>query len=672
MQKRMTIPLAVLAAFLLVAGCASGKAPAAVGTPGTEGAPAAVAPASTEPSKPAGEASKSVEKDAKAAPAPADAAGSVREDDVTSDTYAFMEPETGPGAATATDGARSAPVSGSTAGTARSPAASAAKTPPVASGLRAGFSDDNAQYNYFVHFLEEFAKVRHHDLPIGERITLVVRDANGKPVSGARVTVSLRGRTLDSGRSYSNGYYRIYPDAWGQDAKAAAFDVRVEAQAGKSAAVQASVASLIVQREGPRTVELKLDKPRSVAEPLPVDILFVMDTTGSMGEEIERLRSTIEIIYANIGTMKPKPAVRFGLVLYRDVEDEYVTKVVDFTSDLDAFQRILDGVDADGGGDTPEDLQSALDDAIHNVSWNGDGIKLAFVVTDADAQLDYAGKYNFTYGGGVRLAQPVTKSKPWKGREYTYADAARDAKAMAVKIYTIGTGGLPIEGEYLLRQLAQYTDARYIFLTYGEAGEAQGGREGSVSHHTGTNFTTDKLEAVVMRFVKEEMAFQSDTPLETGEDYFDAKKVEDENREKTLELLFTDALKNLVDYSTYRIGPDTPCAVLPVTTSDQTIATTAEYFGERVLLTASGAKLWKIVDRKNLQAIADEIELQLSGLFDESQAAKVGELLGAEILVVGNVYKRGGTYELFLKLVRVQTAEVLAVSRAKIDEKLGL
>ncbi len=79
-------------------------------------------------------------------------------------------------------------------------------------------------------------------------------------------------------------------------------------------------------------------------------------------------------------------------------------------------------------------------------------------------------------------------------------------------------------GEFILRQISQYTQGRYIFLTYGERGESEGGKEGSVSHHTGANFQTDKLESIIIRFAKEELAYLTDQPLEEGEAYFDAKK----------------------------------------------------------------------------------------------------------------------------------------------------
>ncbi len=508
---------------------------------------------------------------------------------------------------------------------------------PSASGLKAGYSDDNAQFNYFVDFLRKYAEVGHYDYDVSERITVRVLDSAGKPVANAKVTVSAGGERLVSGLTYSDGGYRFYPAALG----ARSGDFSVRAEAGRL------TASASAPRDGARVVEARLQGPRTVVEPIPLDVLFVMDTTGSMGEEIERLKATMEIIYENLVGLKPRPLVRFGLVLYKDRGDEYVTEIVPFTDDLDAFRARLDPVQADGGGDGPEDLESALDDAVNRMDWNDDGLRLAFVVTDAEAHLDY-------------------------GREYTYVRAANDARARAIKLYTIGTGGLPLEGEYLLRQIAQLTDARYIFLTYGERDESGGGVEGSVSHHTGSNFQTDKLEAIIIRFVKEEVSNLSDSPLAAGEDYFSARKVDDESRDQTLGKLFADAVGNLADYSTYRVLPETPCVLLPVSAMGDGLGPTAEYFGERLAMASAESKRWTPVERKDMQRILDELELQLSGLVDEGSAARVGELMGADLLVIPTLYKRADKYELFLKLVRVSTAEVLAVARAKIDLDLGL
>jgi len=337
------------------------------------------------------------------------------------------------------------------------------------------------------------------------------------------------------------------------------------------------------------------------------------------------------------------------MVLYKDVNDEYVTKTVPFTSDLPAFQRELDKVTASGGGDTPEDLQAALLDAMQVMRWNPNGIRLAFVITDAESHLDY-------------------------GQTYTYIKAATEARQRAIKIHTIGTGGLPLAGEYQLRQLSQLTDARYIFLTYGERGESDGGKPGSVSHHTGDNYQTDKLEAIIIRFVKEEVAWLSEIPPHIDNDYFQADSLADETRDETLTKLFDQAVSNLLDYSSYRISAATTCAVLPIVVADgsSSLMATAEYFSARLLLSAGGSRRFRLVERDRLQDILKELELQLSGLFDEATIGRLGEFLGAELLISGTLYRRADSYELFLRLVRVSTAEVLAITRAVLDPKLGL
>lgn len=511
-------------------------------------------------------------------------------------------------------------------------------TPPSASGLKAGFSDDNEQFNYFVEFLAKYEDVEHYPYDISERIGVTVLDSAGKSVPNALVTVRAGASIRARGLTYANGEFRFYPSAFGTQDQS--FTVSVQAGSAKAEAT--------VGRDGPRSVQIKLQSSRGIPQPVPLDVLFVMDTTGSMGEEIERLRDTIAIIYANLNALKPRPVVRFGLVLYKDRGDSYITETHAFTEDLDAFQKILDRVYASGGGDGPEDLETALDDAVNKMDWNKDGIRLGFVVTDAEAHLDY-------------------------GRDYTYIDAANTAREKAIKLYTIGTGGLPLEGEYLLRQVAQLTSARYIFLTYGESGESSGGATGSVSHHTGENFATDKLEAIIIRFVKDEVAFLSDTPPVIDQSYFTAEKIDSETRDATLDKLFAEAIGNLADYSTFRVDPATAGAVIPVVAGSDGLASTAEYFTERLNLAAAAEpRRFKLVERVSLQSILEELELQLSGLVDEAQAAKVGKLMGAQVLITGTLYKREERYELFLKLVRVATAEVLAVTRAKIDLDLGL
>jgi len=146
------------------------------------------------------------------------------------------------------------------------------------------------------------------------------------------------------------------------------------------------IASLILSPTAfAKDVVKKTTKPR-------IEVCFVLDTTGSMGGLIEGAKQKIWSIANDIATAKPAPDIRFGLVAYRDRGDEYVVKTFDLTNDLDAVYSQLHSFQAAGGGDTPESVDEALDEAVRNVSWstNRSVLKLIFLVGDAPPHMDYA------------------------------------------------------------------------------------------------------------------------------------------------------------------------------------------------------------------------------------------------------------------------------------------
>ena len=66
-----------------------------------------------------------------------------------------------------------------------------------------------------------------------------------------------------------------------------------------------------------------------------------------------------------------------------------------------------------------------------------------------------------------------------------------------------------------------------------------------------------------------------------------------------------------------------------------------------------------VVERQQLQAILDELELGHSGMADPKAAAKVGKLLGAEWMVLGSYFELMGTLRIDARLVQVETGEIL-------------
>ncbi len=513
--------------------------------------------------------------------------------------------------------------------------------PPKSGGLKAGFADDNQQFNYFLNFLNQYrSSVHSYSYDISERIHLTLEDKDGKSLPNVNIKIydQKESRLLDEGKTYADGSYFFYPSEVAAEDKTFFVGYTMDGL----------YQTILINRTGPRKVGIKTDKARDLRPGVPVDIVFILDTTGSMGEEIKRLIATIDLIHMNLSALSSKAQIRFGMVLYRDKDDKYRTKVVPLTADIDEFRAALEQVGAGGGGDTPEDLQTALHKAMRGVDWNEDGLRLGFVITDASPHLDY-------------------------GQRYTYISAALEAKQKGIKLFTVGTGGLGLRGEYVLRQISQLTYAKYLFLTYGnETGENAGGVTGSVSHHTGSNYQTDKLEAIIMRLAKEEISNFTDEPLEIDEGFFEAEKVDHESREETLAKLFKEAVSNLIDYSTIKIEKSRRLGVLPIHARTKNSDLTAEYFQEQVQLSVAQNNQFILIARKDLQAILEEQKLQISGLLTEAQTTRIGELLGAELLLAGELYEKPDSYNLFLKLLRVETAEILAVTKIIVDKDLGL
>src|SRR5260370_558808 len=123
-----------------------------------------------------------------------------------------------------------------------------------------------------------------------------------------------------------------------------------------------------------------------------IEVVFCLDTTGSMGGLIDGAKQKIWAICNQIAGGKPTPDLKVGLVAFRDKGDEYITKVIDLSDDLDAIHAHLKTFVAAGGGDLPESVNQALDDSVNKVKWSTDKktLRIIFLVGDAPPHMDYA------------------------------------------------------------------------------------------------------------------------------------------------------------------------------------------------------------------------------------------------------------------------------------------
>jgi Mg-chelatase subunit ChlD len=124
-----------------------------------------------------------------------------------------------------------------------------------------------------------------------------------------------------------------------------------------------------------------------------LEMVFVLDTTGSMGGLIDGAKQRIWGIINEVMQTPAHPSVRVGLVAYRDHGDQYVTQVLPLTNDLDKVYTTLMDYRAEGGGDGPEDVRQALADGVARAGWakhSTSNVQIVFLVGDAPPHDDYS------------------------------------------------------------------------------------------------------------------------------------------------------------------------------------------------------------------------------------------------------------------------------------------
>jgi hypothetical protein len=247
----------------------------------------------------------------------------------------------------------------------------------------------------------------------------------------------------------------------------------------------------------------------------------------------------------------------------------------------------------------------------------------------------------------------------------------QEAAERGIKIATIGASGLNRAGELVWRQIAQYTMSPFVFLTYGERGDSEGGPS-SVSHHVGSNWVAENLDAIVVRMVKVELAHYAPRGARARQDYFTAIYRPGSDRGDVLQQLFQRSAGQLIDYAVERIGDRVPTLVLPTRPRATRLGRAARRLQRRLELSISRRREFRLVERRGLPTVIRAQSAQLAARYDSARAVALGKLLPARFAVLSEVAPgaaRGGV-EMLVKLVRLQTGEVVSLSLLRIDGRL--
>jgi hypothetical protein len=304
---------------------------------------------------------------------------------------------------------------------------------PQAGLLTAGEHDDllNPElYAAYVNRSQLGQSIR--DLPRVDTmrvVTVKVHDRSGQPIPFADVVVTCSDGNSITLATQADGSAVFFP---GLDRLSERITVSAR-RAGRSIADARPV--LVADAPGAQIVGLTANQMATRATKL--DLMLVVDTTGSMGDEIAYLQTELRSIIAAITEKHRDLDIRVGFVFYRDLGDDYVTRTVAFDRDIGRVQGALARQNADGGGDYPEAMDQALIRAVGQ-DWRPDAVKSLLLVADAPPHDDLFGR-------------------AWQ--------AAEAARAKRIHITPVAASGVADKAEYAMRAMAAVTQSRYLFLT---------------------------------------------------------------------------------------------------------------------------------------------------------------------------------------------------------------
>ena len=201
------------------------------------------------------------------------------------------------------------------------------------------------------------------------------------------------------------------------------------------------------------------------------DIAFIVDATGSMGDEIRFLQSDLKYIIDHAHS-ETKVALRTAVEFYRDEEDEYIILGKDFSTNVANTQAFIDEQYANGGGDYPEAVHTALENSLQKFSWNESArARIAFLILDAPAHHQ------------DDVIESLQKSIELYAKN-------------GIKLIPVAASGVDKDTESMLRFFEIITGGTYVFLT-DDSGIGYSHLEASVGD---TN--VEKLADLMIRLIK--------------------------------------------------------------------------------------------------------------------------------------------------------------------------
>lgn len=244
---------------------------------------------------------------------------------------------------------------------------------------------------------------------------------------------------------------------------------------------------------------LNIQLPVDCEVPTLVQVAFVVDATGSMGDEINYLKAEMTNLINGITSIDAKTTVQTQALFYKDNGDDYVVRSSTMTSDLKQTAMYIQNQQAGGGGDFPEAIDEAMASITQSTEWSDEArTKIVFIILDAPPH------------GNSEQIQRIQK-------------ATTEAAKKGIRLVPIVCSGLDKEAEYILRNMALATNGTYITLT--DHSGIGGGHITPSTDKVSVSLLTDVVNQVLYRFIY--VPACGEKPKDIVKEYFSNVKVID-------------------------------------------------------------------------------------------------------------------------------------------------
>lgn len=302
------------------------------------------------------------------------------------------------------------------------------QTEPAVGLLTAGEWKDHDNWGFFSNLVNTgIIEFPSFGIEPTQRIAVTVTDNDGNPLPNAEITLSDDSQSVYRARTDKNGRAYVFEMNGQTGTKITASQNDISQTIEIESALTDEQGNV---QTGDRAYEIKLDTEQKLYS--DTQIMFIVDTTGSMGDEMLFLQSDFSAITDEAGDEHTTYALNF----YKDEGDVYVTNYSGFTSDTQEIKNRLNEEFASGGGDDPEAVYEALKESIYASDWADESVKIAFLIYDAPphSETDF---------------QPIIE----------------EASARGIHMIPVVSSNGSRETELFGRALAICTNGDYVFLT---------------------------------------------------------------------------------------------------------------------------------------------------------------------------------------------------------------